>query len=116
MAAAGHEVWILDSCNSNTNPALFRYEHGSPQNIEEVSLPPASGPGEAGQRVACGLAASGESVWAGLTAPKSIAHATVDPALNIAKADAPRTPAGTADRYWPRRGAVWVANYADNVV
>ena len=65
MAVGGREVWISDSCNSNTNPALIRYEHGLPENIEEVSLPPASGEAKPTQTVACGLAASGESVWRG---------------------------------------------------
>ena len=109
MAVGGREVWISDSCNSNTNPALIRYEHGLPENIEEVSLPPASGEAKPTQTVACGLAASGESVWAGLTAPASIVHASVDPALNLAKTVDVVPLAGQANAIGLGEGAVWVA-------
>ena len=116
MAAAGDDVWILDSCNSNTNPALRRYEHGSPLNIEEITLPPASGAGEVVQTVGCGLAASRQSAWAGLTAPTSIVRTTVDPALNIAKSDNPILLRGQPNAIGLGEGAVWVVDYADNVV
>ena len=116
MAAAGREVWISDSCNSNTNPALIRYEGGSPENIEEVSLPPASGERKAEQTVACGLAASGESVWAGLTSPASIMHVTVDPALNLAKTVSVVRIPGQANAIALGEGAVWVASYLDDVI
>jgi YVTN family beta-propeller protein len=116
MAVGGREVWISDSCNSNTNPALIRYEHGLSENIEEVSLPPASGEAKPTQTVACGLAASGESVWAGLTAPASIVHASVDPALNLAKTVDVVPLAGQANAIGLGEGAVWVANYPNNIV
>jgi YVTN family beta-propeller protein len=116
MAVAGREVWISDSCNSNTNPALIRYEHGLPENIEEVSLPPASGEAKPTQTVACGLAASGESVWAGLTAPASIVHASVDPALNLAKTIDVVPLAGQANAIGLGEGATWVADYPNNIV
>jgi len=111
MAAAGDDVWILDSCNSNTNPALRRYEHGSPLNIEEITLPPASGAAETVQKVGCGLAASPASAWAGLTAPTSIVQVTVDPALNIAKSNAPILLRGQPNAIGLGEGAVWVVDY-----
>jgi YVTN family beta-propeller protein len=116
MAAAGDDVWILDSCNSNANPALRRYEHGSPLNIEEITLPPASGAGEMVQKVGCGLAASPASAWAGLTAPTSIVQVTVDPSLNIAKSNAPILLRGQPNAIGLGEGAVWVVDYPDNVV
>jgi YVTN family beta-propeller protein len=116
MAVGGREVWISDSCNSNTNPALHRYEHGLPENFEEVSLPPASGEAKPTQTVACGLAASGESVWAGLTAPASIVHASVDPALNLAKTVDVVPLAGQANAIGLGEGAVWVASYPNDIV
>ena len=116
MAVAGDEVWILDSCNANTNPALVRYEHGSPLNFEVVPLPPPSGHGEATQRVACGLTASQNSVWAGLTAPPSLVQASIDPSLNIAKADGSIAVPGQPTAIGLGDGAVWVADYSNNVV
>jgi YVTN family beta-propeller protein len=116
MAAAGHQVWVIDSCNSNTNPSLFRYEHGSPGNFEEVSLPPASGAGETAQRVACGLTANEDSAWAGMTAPASVVQAIIDPALNIANADAPIALPGHPTAIALGEAAVWVADYSDSVV
>jgi YVTN family beta-propeller protein len=116
MAVGGDEVWILDSCNANTNPALIRYEHGSPLNFEVVPLPPASGHGETTQRVACGLAASSSSAWAGLTAPPSIVRASVDPSLNIAKSEEPITVPGQPTAIGLGESAIWVADYANNVV
>ena len=116
MAAAGDDVWILDSCNSNTNPALRRYEHGSPLNIEEITLPPASGAGEVVQKVGCGLAASPTSAWAGLTAPTSIVRTTVDPGLNIAESDTPIRLPGQPNAIGLGEGAVWVVDYPDDVV
>ena len=116
MAVGGREVWISDSCNSNTNPALHRYEHGLPENFEEVSLPPASGEAKPTQTVACGLAATGESVWAGLTAPASIVRASVDPALNLAKTVDVVSLAGQANAIGLGEGAVWVASYPNDIV
>jgi YVTN family beta-propeller protein len=116
MAAAGDDVWILDSCNSNTNPALRRYEHGSPLNIEEIALPPASGAGEVVQKVGCGLAASPASAWAGLTAPTSVVQVAVDRALDIAKSDAPILLRGQPNAIGLGEGAVWVVDYPNNVV
>src|SRR4029078_6657649 len=116
MAAAGDDVWILDSCNSNTNPALRRYEHGSPLNIEEITLPPASGAEETVPQVGCGLGADPASAWAGLTAPTSIVQVTVDPALNIAKSNAPILLRGQPNAIGLGEGAVWVVDYPDNVV
>jgi YVTN family beta-propeller protein len=116
MAVGGREVWISDSCNSNTNPALHRYEHGLPENFEEVSLPPASGEAKPTQTVVCGLAATGESVWAGLTAPASIVRASVDPALNLAKTVDVVSLAGQANAIGLGEGAVWVASYPNDIV
>jgi YVTN family beta-propeller protein len=116
MAVGGREVWISDSCNSNTNPALIRYEQGLPENFEEVSLPPASGEAKPTQTVACGLAASGKSVWAGLTAPASIVHASVDPALNLAKTVDAVPLAGQANAIGLGEDALWVASYPNNIV
>jgi YVTN family beta-propeller protein len=116
MAVAGDEVWILDSCNANTNPGLIRYEHGSPLNFEVVPLPPASGHGEPTQRVACGLTADPGSAWAGLTAPPSIIQASVDPSLNIAKTDQPIIVPGQPTAIGLGERAIWVADYANNVV
>lgn len=116
MAAAGSDVWILDSCNSNTNPALRRYEHGSPLNIEEIALPPASGAGEVVQKVGCGLAAGPASAWAGLTAPTSVVQVAVDPALDITKSDAPILLRGQPNAIGLGEGAVWVVDYPNNVV
>jgi YVTN family beta-propeller protein len=116
MAVAGDEVWILDSCNANTNPALIRYEHGSPLNFEVVPLPPPSGPGEATQRVACGLTANQDSAWAGLTAPASLVQTSIDPSLNIAEAGEPIAVPGQPTAIGLGEGAVWAADYSNNVI
>jgi len=116
MAAAGQQVWIIDSCNSNANPGLFRYEHGSPLNIEEISLPPASATGQTTQRVACGLTASGNSAWVGLTAPTSIVQAVIEPSLDIAKTAAPIGLPGQPTAIALGERTVWVCDYAKDAV
>jgi YVTN family beta-propeller protein len=116
MAVAGREVWVLDSCGANVNPELIRYEHGLLENFDPVPLPTGSGPAVTSEVVACGLAASGESAWAGLNAPLSVVHVTVDPASNTPNADEPVEVRGNPNAIALGPGVVWVAEYSANLV
>jgi YVTN family beta-propeller protein len=116
MAVAGREVWISDSCGANVNPELIRYEHGLLENFDPVPLPTNSGRHITTAIVACGLAASGESVWAGLNAPLSLVHVSVDPASNIASTDEPIEIPGNPNAIALGPGVVWVAEYSANLV
>jgi YVTN family beta-propeller protein len=116
MAVAGREVWVLDSCGANVNPELIRYEHGLLENFDPVPLPTGSGPAVTSEVVACGLAASGESAWAGLNAPLSVVHVTVDPASNTPNANEPVEVTGNPNAIALGSGVVWVAEYSANLV
>jgi YVTN family beta-propeller protein len=116
MAVAGREVWVLDSCGATVNPKLFRYEHGLPENFDPVMLPTKTVSAKTSTIVACGLAASGESAWAGLNAPLSVVHVSVDPASNIPNADEPIEVPGNPNAIALGTRVVWVAEYSANLV